>query len=501
MPADYQVARPVAAPNYVGMYSEGIKGALEPMNYLLNMQKELSEEDYRKAEIQNFLDDHSDKATQMAETKRSNIATEAMTALERQLEQQRVTETGRHDQVEEAETSRSHQADEALRKQTEDEVARYHNWEQEKFQKDLELRTEAQKHDLKHTDALTDEVTSKAKEQQQELDDRQNDTKVFDDLNGFLKDYTPNQIYGSNDNPELQQKIDEARRSTRTVAGRARLDAVIGGQTALGRENEERIELNHMSKSARDVFQDQMLKSAPTGMPGETGTPTQVRFNDALSAARQEETRVQERNKWTDAGIAAYKQAKADGKDEVTAQGAGRMAEFKTLNEAKAKADQKPDPQMIKQLVEKMRGNVKRLPDEPDEEFNARADAINLPKAQQMEQDQRLNPEKIQNLPTTAPNAKPTNNADDFTKSLLPTKPAGSPATNTIQGNPVSKPFENMPLGMVAPTSGGGGSALMPVSAPQYAAAAQDDQDNLFSSMRTIFGSPFGSQEGETAEA
>jgi hypothetical protein len=501
MPADYQVARPVAAPNYVGMYSEGIKGALEPMNYLLNMQKELSEEDYRKAEIQNFLDDHADKATQLAETKRSNIANESMTALERQLEQQRVTETGRHDMADEAETQRSHFVDEDLAKQREQEYERAGQAERDQKQKDLDLRTEAQKYDLQYRQALTGEVTSKAKEQQQELEDKQNDNDVFDGLNSFIKDYSPNQIYGSNDNPELQQKIDEARRSTRTVAGRQRLDAVIGGQTALGRENEERIELNHMSKSARDVFQDQMLKSAPTGMPGETGTPTQVRFNDALSAARQEETRVQERNKWTDSGLTAYKQAKADGKDEVTAQGAGRMAEFKALSDAKAKSDEHPDPQMLKQLVEKMRGQVKRLPDESDEDFNARADSMNLPKATQMEQDMRLHPDRIQNLPTVVPNAKPTNNADDFTKSLLPTKPAGSPATNTIQGNPVSKPFENMPLGMVTPTSSSGGSALMPVSAPQYAAAAQNDQDNLFSSMRTIFGSPFGSQEGETEEA
>jgi hypothetical protein len=498
MAADNQVARPVAAPNYVGMYSEGIKGALEPYNYLLNMQKELSEEDFRKGEIQNFLDEHQDKANALAETTRSNRANEAMTALERGMEQQRIVETSRHDQVDETETGRHNAADEALRKQTEDEVARSNQAKEVQLQKDLDLRTEAQKHDLQFKQVQSDAVATQARLKQQDLDDEQNDNRVLDGLSSSLKDYSPDQIYSSNDNPELQQLLDDARRNTRTVPGRGRLDDMVGERTALGRENIERIELNHMSTQAKDAFQDSMLSSAPSG-PDAPAVPTQTRFTNALNTARQVEQRYKERegdptgNKpgWTDAGLDAYKQAKADGKDDLTAQGMGRMANFKALTEAKEKVDEKPDSQMIKTIVEHLRGNVPRLDSETDDEaYKERADTINLPKAIKMERDMRLNPNKVDQ--SAADLARPTiNNANDFSKRLLPTKPAGSPyPAADSSGDSAAPPNTSSSL----PTSSNTRS-LMPASLPNYAASA--DSSNIYSTFSNLFNSPVGSQPGE----
>lgn len=512
MPADYQVARPVAAPNYPGMYSEAIKGALEPMNYLLNMQKELSEEDYRKGEIQNFLDEHQDKANQLAETTRSNKATEAMTLLERNLEAQRQAEIGRHDLVDEAhqdradtELERAHKRDEDLRAQTESEVERAHKAEEDQRAKDLDLRTTAQQYDIESKQAESRRARLEGDLMTRKMQEQQQDDDTIDKLNIFLKDYTPNQIYGSNDNPELQAAIDEARRNTHTSEARQRLDEIIGSKTAIGRENEERIELNHMSTEAKDAFQSNMLRSAPSGMPGETGTPTQQRFEDALTVARNVQTRFEERSKWGDAGITAYKTAKADGKDDITAQGIGRMADFSAVTAAKTKADDKPDASMVKTIVEHLRGPKQKDDkgnEEDDETWKAREDAANLPKAIKMERAQRLG--TTQDVTTGAEDLTkppPAKSADEFTKRLLPQKPAGSSnyGAGTDQTDNKGKAADT-PVGgstSAAPAA----RSLLPMATPNYTGAT--DEGDLFASMRNIFGAPFNpaAQPGDETTA
>lgn len=504
MPADYQVARPVAAPNYVQMYSEGIRGALEPMNYLLNMQKELSEEDLRKGQIQNFLDEHQDKANQLAETTRSNKATEAMTALERQLEQQRVTETGRHDMVEESEIGRHNVTDEALRKQQLDEIERQNQFDQMKFQKDLELRTEAQEHDLKHTDAQTDELLSQARQQKQEFDNQQNDSKVIDDFNSKLSKFTPEQIWNSSENPEVQSTIDAAISGIKTGTGRQRLDEIIGPKTALGREISERKELNGMSTEAKNAFHNSILKSPSTDENGNP-IPSQIRFEQSLSQARQVQARYEQRQNWTDVGQQAYKQALIDGKSDEEAYGIGRGAEIKAQTQDKARLDQKPNPAMVQQLTDLIAPSIPKKPGEDDKVYQQRAQTEAGMKAAQYEEDQRLNPQKFreetQSLIQPSATSTSAGNASDFVRSTL-TPSVAKPGSGNVQPStsptpppgPTIEPnaVRGKPLSMVSPNSGT--SALLPPETPQYAAAS----NSLSAQMRSIFGAPLEPDESDS---
>jgi hypothetical protein len=494
MPADYQVARPVQAPNYVQMYSEGIKGALEPYNYLLNMQKELSDEDYRKAEIQNFLDEHQDKANALAEESRSHRANESMAELTRQLEARREGETERHDQAQEGYQDK----DLLLRQQTESEVMRHNQAQDDLLGKEFDLRSNAQKYTIEEQKAKINQANLVAQQETQQLQDQQNDNDAIADLNSKLAKFSPEQIWNSNENPEVQSTIDAAISKIKTGPGRQRLDEIIGPKTSLGREIAERKELNGMSTDAKNAFHDYILKAPSTDKDGNP-IPSQIRFDAGLDQARQVQGRVEDRKNWTDAGLGAYRQALNEGKSDQEAHAIGRGVEIKAQQTLKSRLDQKPNPAVVQQFTDMIAPTIPKKPGEDDAVYRQRAQLEAGVKAAQFEEDQRLNPEKFkeETQALVQPNAAATStgNAGDFVRGVLTpsavkpgtVQPSTSPAPNKDTTAPVEPLTRFKPLSSTD-TSGGG---LLPASTPQYAAAS----GSLSSTMRSIFGAPLESDE------
>jgi hypothetical protein len=361
-PVDVQIARPVQAPNYVGMYSEAIKGALAPYEYLMNYQKELSEEDYRKAEIQNFLAEHDLKNRELSETVRAHTATEAIQNLQRQQEDRRLDETSRHNLVDEA-----HQKTVDERESARDaETARHQNFidlmavKREDLQKSLDEATIAK------SGADTEYLHSEAARIKGEQDRRDNDQQVMQGFNTWFNSIKPEDLYNSSEKPEIQRHINETLDKLQTVEGRAQFDHIYGEGTALGREISERKEYNAFTREGKAAFQTNMLNS-------DKGQPTQVRFENAMNDGRIANQQAVTRLAWSAAGTKAYSDAKAKGASDMDAYTAGLTAEEQAQAAIKRK-EEKPDPK----LVDQWKAAVQKKPGEDETHFEARSSQVAL---------------------------------------------------------------------------------------------------------------------------
>jgi hypothetical protein len=218
------VARPVNAPNYAGMFSEAIKGALAPYQYILDYKKAMSEDDYRKAEMQNFLDEHDVKVQALQESNREHIAGEAQKRLDYQLATSRELETARHNQADEThQSSMDHlesqrlQADlgrqsaEERRADTEDQIRieAQKNHEQEEKRKDLEEERNQKLRDaeISRNNAQQQEALSRVEKENQDNLAREHDAMVLRDLQSTVRSANPRDIWGMDENQDLRKKI------------------------------------------------------------------------------------------------------------------------------------------------------------------------------------------------------------------------------------------------------------------------------------------------------
>jgi hypothetical protein len=375
-PVDVQVARPVQAPNYVGMYSESIKGALAPYEYLLNYQKELSEEDLRKAQIQNFLSEHDLKTKELSETIRSHTANEAMTALERQLNIRKEDEFERHNLVDEAHQNSQDQREADKEK----EYERANKFNEEMAVKKQDLESSLNEANIAKSKADTSYLQSEADRNTSENELKENDQKVIQEFTAYKATIKPEDLYDSKDHPEIEQKIDEFADRIKTPGGRVQFDALHGEGTALGRELAERKELQKMSPDAKNVFQSNLLKS-------DTSKPYQVRFEEAMEAARPVNVQSQERAKWGPEGIKAETDAIASGKSKQEGFNAGRMAHEKAEAELKQKAAaEKPNEKILDWLNTNV--PIPKNPGEDDPHYEQRK----AQKALELEEKSRNDP-------------------------------------------------------------------------------------------------------------
>lgn len=376
-PVDVQVARPVQAPNYVGMYSEAIKGALAPYEYLLNYQKELSEEDLRKAQIQNFLSEHDLKNKELSETIRSHTADEAMRNLQRQLESSKEDEFERHNLVDEAhqksqeqteaareaEYERANKANELREADREKELERQNAFANLLATKKQDLETSLNDANIAKTKADTSYLQSEADRNKATSDDRDNDQKVIQEFTAWKKTIKPEDLYDSNDHPEIEDKIDDFASRIKTHDGRIQFDELHGGDTALGREIAERKELQKMAPEAKNVFQSTLIQS-------DKNKPYQVRFEQAMEAARPVNAQETERAKWSQPAMDAYTKAFAATKSRDQAFLAGRTVEEQYQHQLQSKAaPEKPN----EKLMEFYQKAIPKLQGETEDHYNERA--------------------------------------------------------------------------------------------------------------------------------
>jgi hypothetical protein len=375
-PVSEMVARPEAAPNYVGMYSEAIKGALAPYQYLLDYRKELSEEDERRAQIQNFLDEHDLKTQELAETHREHVADEAQKHLDYLQQGKKLDEDVRHNQADEA--TAKLEADvrvkqEQVDQQRADEEERYHDLQQIHEENALEetirdnkaknqVATDDQATKAKVADADISQKGAQAARDQAEADQRklsndnfQSDMKVMSALRDGLKKYGPKDFYNMDDNPDLQSMVQEANSKLLTNEGRHQWDMLVGQNTAVGMELQERADLAKMSPEAKKAFHDTYINTDKNDQPAN-------RFNAAMSAANMAQSRYEAKNQWLDQGWKAYNDSKlhaapgsAAGDIENNAWIAGQSAHMEQMGAAKEKK-----PVLSAQMLQSIKDAVKR---------------------------------------------------------------------------------------------------------------------------------------------
>jgi hypothetical protein len=510
-PVSEEVGRPVNAPNYPAMYSESIRAALAPAQYLLDMQKELSEEDVRKAQIQNWLSEADQKNQEIKETQRSHLAEEANQAIQRGLEGRRIDEETRHNQADESHSSameglESRRLDIETRGQdlADARAEAEQEWRDrsqkatEDYQKgELEIRKGTQESDIARNNAEIERYKTETEAQKTENQQKQEDEQTIRDAQAYITSLKPEDVYGSADNPEISDRINKFYDQIHTPEATRRFEAIVGQHNAVGQEIADRKELNSFGPEAKRTFQENMLNSSGVRDPYGNPIPTQLRFNDALRAARSENAMEQERSKWAPQSLQAYHQTLAQTKDPNQAMAQGRLAQQQQETAAKQK-EQKPDPKLLTYY----QTLVPKRPGETDEDFAARSsqEAVRLNELYNSGDiegfHKRLDDLKTQSQgqgggsglnwlqrtfgvkkPPPAPAPEPTPDKDQM---QVP-----SPTTMVNPGQP-RNPLTTMPS-QSAPALAMNTSPVANEEVPEYRSSTDNDQlDQAFS---TLFGS------------
>ena len=476
-----------------------------PFQQLLEQEKAESEDNMRKAQIQNFLDTHEENRQAHAETVRSHLADEAMKQMGYSLDVRKQAESERHDQADEAHNQRSedlesrrldltqsqHEDEEARLAKAEAETERHNKFQDEQTARENDLKTSLNAAQEKEIEARTNDLKNEAEKTRVENEAKINDDKVVADVQSWINNHTAEEIYSSQDNPELQSKINSAWSQLHTDIGRKNLEGLIGAKTAIGQEIADRKEISNMSADAKRAFQDNILRSDPK-------QPIQNRFNDALVVARQVQNQYEERNGsppqknpdgsttparagWGDTAINAYRTAKSQGKSEEEAMAAGRQAQFVMATTEK----QKPQPVNTKDIESiKAALTPKQNPGESTKDYNTRleqTDADRQREAIRLEQLQRENPDEFNRQMSQGMQTQ-VKTQEDFAKKLLsPGTTQQSQAQKDQQKKDFDEALKNAPPGstQVTPPNGTGvvrpASLIMPSGARSYASSGGFD--------------------------
>lgn len=273
------VARPVSAPDYAGMYSRAMTAALEPAKFMWGKYKD--QEEINKQQQELLL-----RGRELTETQRANQIRESQAEADQEIRRLQQQETSRHDQAEETRLSSAEQETERKNRADEDRENAKDEWQKSYY------------------GALTDEAKNKADESRSALDDIKNDQQVLSTLRDKLKAFGPTDHYNMQDHPELAEIIQDATGNMRTTNGRQQLEQLVGHNTALGQELERRNEMTTWTPAAHDAF----IASYNRYNQGPEGAhvSNQERFNNAFQAGSQTESLEKEKSSWGDAGNKAY---------------------------------------------------------------------------------------------------------------------------------------------------------------------------------------------------
>jgi len=513
-PVSEEVGRPTNAPNYAGMFSEAIRGALAPYQYILDWKKAMSEDDFRKAEAQNFLDEHDLKVQQLGETRRENVAKEAQAKLAFGLDSAKQQETSRHNQAEE----QSQALRDRIDQQAKDEDARWHDMESQRFDaQQAETKRHNEADEKKAQDELEQKkITDQAliarenaeREHQQTLDseaklklqDRADDERTIRDATEWVHKQRPQDLYASQDNPEIQQMITDTWSKLKTDDGRHRWEGIMGPATALGMEVDERSKLSAMSPDAKKAFMETYINTDPNDHQ-------QNRFGEAMFNARQAEERFKVKKLWgTDAwdaynkSIATHQPGMSAKDIEQGAYSAGNTAQehFMARLKQEEKAPKTSGYKPSREVMDKVQAAMPKGKDESADAYDARTSA----EALRIDYLKDTNPTEYQkaldNLGgrgggqpgSTSSKAR----AEFWTGQHSMATPAVG-ATNLAAATTTPAPVP------AAEAAGGGGSFLLPGMTNRYAAAI--DSGSLTDSMNALFqgGGQGTEEEGEEALA
>jgi hypothetical protein len=420
-PVSEEVAKPVNAPNYAGMFSEAIKGALAPYQYILDYKKAMSEDDYRKAEMQNFLDEHDIKVQTLQEQNREHIAGEAQKRLDYQLATSRELETARHNQADEThQSSMDHlesqrleadlgrQKAEERRADAEDQIRiqAEKNHEQEEKRKELEEERNQKLRDaeISRNNAQEQEALARVEREHQDNLAREHDAMVLRDLQSTVRGANPRQIWGMDEDQELRKKIKDLHDSFQTDLGRRQGEELISGTSEIGREMSERDELYGMDKAAKGVFRHVINNESPDPNdpryqkdPDWDKKSDTEKFAVAFRAAQQEQKRREEMNQWSPAAREKYNILDRSGKhSESEAFDAGHNQHL--IDQQELKSKETPVKEMTGKDLADLAGAF------PRDDKNNESDEAYFARLKSMWESSRVQ----RTPPGTVPEAKPT---------------------------------------------------------------------------------------------
>lgn len=443
VPHTFEVAKPPQAPNYVGMFSEAIRGALQPYEYLLNYRKELSEEDARKAQIQNYLAEHDLKTKELQETIRTHTADEAQKRLDFQIAQARETELNRHNVADELHQTHLEAIDQA---KAEAEEKRASIEEQVKaIEADrLKLQDKESASKIAENQAVGAWHQSEAEKNKRIAQDEVRDQGLVDQLRDYIHGINDKDLYNSDKFPDIQKRIIDLRSQMRTKFAQAQADELIGTTTGYGRESQARESLLGMAPEARAAFQDELRK------PGPQGEHPADQFYRAMHAAEVANNQVSEMSKWGPEATQAHNAAITAGKTPAEAFLVGRGVQASVGSELKKPAA------FNQKLFEDIRDAIPKKEGEDESVYESRQNQ------EALEKYKRWFPEQFDTqgniLPGAVP-AGPAGGADtqsNFLNKFFQPKSGLKPGENIPgTGGAVVAPPEK-PVSMAAPTTGGG---------------------------------------------
>lgn len=430
-----QIARPgeSAAPNYVGMYSEATRAALEPAKFMWGMYKD--REELSKQQQQLML-----RGQELDETKRSNLIKESQTAALQELDRQKEEEIVRHNKADEARAQQQADIDKA----------------KEEYMKPYYEAQSAR------ADAETSDLKQKLEDSKKAAEDKKNDDQVIAEFNKKIDSWGPMDHYSIEEHPELADVYQSAFRQLKTPDGEKRLSGIIGQNTALGQELARHNEMSGWTKAAHDAFiADYNDWNRGPEAPNISG---EARFNRAFAAGADVQSREMEKNGywdakngkweqgWGDAGFKAYNSflgseaATHLTRDEAErkAMALGRDADEKYKAEIKQKTAAaqsgmaKLKPSDIKDMVQ---AAIPKKEGESEADYEARTGpyingAISAEENKIGGANEYLQQQQLGGKAVTTPGAGQTNTIDTHAKRLLgEPNPSPTPAA-TPEKNP-----------------------------------------------------------------
>lgn len=360
-----EIPKTPEAPNYVAMYNDSIRAALEPAKFSWDM--------YSKSEaLGNQLKELNLKSDEIAETSRANQAREANEGLRLALGNREAAETERRNRADEtirnaSATLETRRADETERHDKADELNASLREQNEQFKNILEgLKGDYYNAQTEHTRLETQKL-------QDDINDSKHDNLLLEELN--KADFSPTEHYNVNENPALQDlyKKMTGPEGLKTDKGKAAFRDFMTSKQGLGRELSAYNEMSDWSPEVRDAFY-----SAYSQMP--EGGSDEQRFFKAFDAGKQREADLKAQKNWTPAGWQTFNALRAAGKGWQESMVGGNEASVRESSlDKKSGADTaneiKIGPKQVDDAVDAL---IKQDKGESDDDFTRRKQSLKL---------------------------------------------------------------------------------------------------------------------------
>lgn len=405
-----------AVPNYVQMYSEAMRTALAPAQFMWGMYRDREELSAKQQELLM-------KGQELAATQQTNRIREEQEVARTNLEQLREAETERHNKAEETRQTQI-----------------------EEWQKPLREAQAAE------ANALAAENKQKLEDLKEEADLRKNDRAAIDEMQTKLKEFGPEDHYDVQKNPEIVGIVEKAWSKIRSPWGKQEMSFIVGQDNALGQEIARKKAMTGWSKEAKDAFITNYNRWGQDPNAPDISGPE--RFNNAWVAGNNIQQMENEKNGyfdaktgkqipgWGDSAMAAYNKIKNDPANanltsyerELKAMAAGRDEHERFQAQVKAKGATdivKLKPTDISDMVDRA---FPKKPGESNEEWETRKSPHYLESIRQEDVKPGGALEYLQGqttkTPGVAPEGAPTESPQDRwarAHGLTPAQPPGLP--------------------------------------------------------------------------